>query len=56
MVPAGAEHNITNTGESPMKLYGIHVSPEHRDGVVQETKADAQARHHNEQFDGVTSE
>lgn len=56
VVPAGAEHNITNTGESVMKLYTIYGKPEHRDGVVQATKEEALARHSAEQFDGVTTE
>lgn len=56
VIPAGAEHNITNTGTSTMKLYTIYGKPEHKDGVVQTTKAEAEARHHEEQFDGVTTE
>ena len=56
VIPAGAEHNITNTGDSVMKLYTIYGSPEHKDGVTQATKAEAEARHHEEQFDGKTTE
>jgi len=53
LVPAGTRHNIINTGADPMKLYTIYSPPNHRDGVVHHTKADANADH--EHFDGVTS-
>jgi len=56
VIPAGAEHNIINTGDSVMKIYTVYGSPEHKDGVIQETKADAEARHPQERFDGVVSE
>ncbi|MFH1429955.1 MAG: cupin domain-containing protein [Candidatus Uhrbacteria bacterium] len=42
VIPAGAEHNIVNTSESaPLKLYTIYTPPEHPDGTIHETKADA---------------
>ncbi len=53
LVPAGTRHNITNTGADSLKLYTIYSPPNHRDGVVHRTKADANADH--EHFDGVTS-
>ena len=56
VIPAGAEHNITNTGDSIMKLYTVYGSPEHKDAIIQETKSDSEERHHLEEFDGVTSE
>lgn len=43
VVPAGARHNIINTGDKPMKLYTIYTPPEHQDGTIHETKADALA-------------
>ncbi|WP_099192315.1 cupin domain-containing protein [Tepidibacter mesophilus] len=43
MVPAGKWHNITNTGNKPLKLYAIYAPPEHPRGTVHQTKADAQA-------------
>lgn len=44
VVPAGAEHNVVNTSDSEvLQLYTIYSPPEHRDGVVHETKADALA-------------
>ena len=56
IVPAGARHNVRNTGDAPLKLYTLYGPPEHKDKVVQATKADADARHHDEEWDGVTSE
>jgi len=41
MVPAGKWHNVTNTGNAPLKLYTIYAPPEHPFGTVHETKADA---------------
>ncbi|GMQ57482.1 hypothetical protein AN1V17_18770 [Vallitalea sediminicola] len=43
MVPAGKWHNVTNTGDIPLKLYAIYAPPEHPRGTVHETKADAEA-------------
>ena len=43
VVPAGAKHNIRNTGQKPLKLYTVYGPPEHADGTVHLTKADAQA-------------
>jgi len=37
-IPAGTWHNLTNTGQMPLKLYSIYAPPNHRPGVVQETK------------------
>lgn len=54
LVPAGARHNIVNTGTEPLKLYTLYAPPNHRDGVVHHTRADAEAD--SEHFDGKTSE
>lgn len=54
IVPAGARHNVKNTGDKPLKLYTIYSPPEHIDGAVHPTKADADGAH--EHFDGKTSE
>ena len=54
VVPAGMTHNIINTGSVPLKLYTIYSPPNHRDGVVHHTRADAEADH--EHFDGKTTE
>ena len=56
IVPQGARHNVRNTGSEPLRLYTIYGPPEHKDGIVQATKAEADARHAEEEFDGQTSE
>jgi mannose-6-phosphate isomerase-like protein (cupin superfamily) len=42
-VPAGTEHNFTNTGDEALKLFTFYSPPEHPDGVVHATKSDALA-------------
>lgn len=54
VVPAGTRHNIINTGAEPMKLYTLYAPPNHRDGVVHHTRADAERD--TEHFDGKTTE
>lgn len=54
VVPAGARHNVKATGADPLRLYTIYSPPEHIDGTVHKTRADAKAAH--EHFDGRTSE
>jgi len=54
VVPAGARHNITNTGDKPLHLYTIYAPPQHQDRIVRPTKAAALAE--PEHFDGKTSE
>lgn len=54
LVPAGAKHNIVNTGSVPLKLYTLYAPPNHRDGVVHHTRDEAQAD--EEAFDGKTTE
>ena len=54
VVPAGARHNIRNTGEKPLKLYTLYAPPHHADGTVQATKAEAMAS--KEHFAGQTTE
>jgi mannose-6-phosphate isomerase-like protein (cupin superfamily) len=41
MIPAGKWHNVTNTGNKPLKIYVIYAPPEHPYGTVHKTKADA---------------
>lgn len=53
LVPAGARHNVINTGDVPLRLYTLYGPPEHRDGLVQRTKKDAEREEH---FDGRTTE
>jgi mannose-6-phosphate isomerase-like protein (cupin superfamily) len=54
IVPAGARHNVINTGSEPLKVYTLYAPPEHKHGTVHRTKADAEAQ--EEHFDGTTSE
>jgi len=54
LVPAGANHNIINTGSVPLKLYTLYAPPNHRDGVHHQTRAAAEAD--EEHFDGKTTE
>ena len=55
IVPAGARHNVINTSSSSeLKLYTIYSPPEHQDGTVRNTKAEAMAK--EEHFDGKTTE
>lgn len=51
IIPAGAEHNVVNTGDEPLKLYSIYSPPEHKHGTIHKTKADEKEEH----FDGETS-
>ncbi len=43
LVPAGAWHNITNTGKMPMQVYAIYAPAHHTPGKVQATAAAAEA-------------
>ncbi|OTA41280.1 MAG: cupin [Symbiobacterium thermophilum] len=38
MIPAGTWHNITNTGNRPLKVYAIYAPPEHPFGTIHPTK------------------
>ena len=46
IVPAGVWHNVVNTGADELKLYSLYAPPEHPDGTVHRTKADAVAAGH----------
>jgi mannose-6-phosphate isomerase-like protein (cupin superfamily) len=55
IVPAGAKHNVMNMSKTKeLKLYTIYSPPEHQEGTVRKTKADALAK--PEEFDGKTTE
>jgi mannose-6-phosphate isomerase-like protein (cupin superfamily) len=51
VIPAGAEHNVINTStEEALKLYTVYTPPEHPDGTLHKTKAEAdayEAEHHH---------
>jgi mannose-6-phosphate isomerase-like protein (cupin superfamily) len=47
VIPRGTEHNVVNVSKSePLKLYSIYTPPEHPDGTVHKTKAEADAYEH----------
>ncbi len=57
IVPAGTKHNIINTSsDKPMKIYTLYAPPNHLDGIVHVTKADAEAGEAADHFDGKTTE
>ena len=41
-IPAGTWHNVTNTGNEPLKLYSIYAPPNHPFGTIHQTKAIAE--------------
>ena len=44
VIPSGTQHNIFNVSQSePLKLYTIYSPPQHPDGTIHRTKADALA-------------
>lgn len=43
VIPQGTRHNIVNTSEKSMKLYTLYAPPNHKDGTVHKTKAEAMA-------------
>ena len=43
VVPAGTEHNFTNTGSGPVRLLTVYGPPDHASDTVHRTKADAEA-------------
>ena len=56
VIPKGTLHNIINTSASkPMKLYTLYAPPNHKDGTIHKTKAEAETDE-GEHFDGKTSE
>lgn len=54
VVPAGAQHNVMNTGSEPLKFYTIYAPAHHKDGIVRVTKQEAMDN--EAEFDGVTTE
>ena len=52
VVPAGVWHNLINIGDERLKLYTVYSPPEHKEGIVQATKADEEEEH----FDGTVTE
>ncbi len=54
VVPAGAQHNIINSGTDVLKMYTLYGPPNHEDGTIRATKEDAEEM--EEHFSGKTSE
>lgn len=48
IIPAGTWHNVVNTGDDALKVYSIYSPPEHPDGTVHRTKAEADADEHDD--------
>lgn len=56
VVPEGTRHNVINTGKTVLKLYTVYSPPNHIDGTVHKTKADAEKDEGRDHFDGKTTE
>ena len=41
VVPAGVWHNVVNIGDEDVRLYSLYSPPEHPDGTIHRTKAEA---------------
>ena len=54
LIPAGAKHDVKNTGSEPLRLYTLYGPPMHRDKTVHKTKEEAESS--RETFDGKTTE
>jgi mannose-6-phosphate isomerase-like protein (cupin superfamily) len=50
VVTPGTEHNFLNTGTEPLQIYTIYAPPNHIDGRVHATKADADTDTADEDF------
>ena len=49
IIPEGAEHNVKNVSTEPLRMYTIYSPPQHPDGTVHLTKAEADEyeKHHH---------
>jgi len=48
VVPAGTYHNVINASPTkPLKLYTLYTPPQHPDGTIHKTKAEAEAAEHH---------
>lgn len=50
VISPGTEHNVLNTGTEPLKIFTIYAPPNHLDGRVHATKADADRDTEDEAF------
>jgi mannose-6-phosphate isomerase-like protein (cupin superfamily) len=49
-VTPGTRHNFINAGSKPLRLFTVYSPPNHIDGTVHPTKADAEADLEDERF------
>jgi mannose-6-phosphate isomerase-like protein (cupin superfamily) len=56
VVPAGTEHNFTNTGAGLLRLVTIYAPPDHAPDTVHRTKAEAEAAEADEHADNPPPE
>lgn len=55
VIPAGSKHNVINTDAvNGLKMYTIYTPPNHKDGIINTTKKDAE--NNDLKFDGKTTE
>jgi mannose-6-phosphate isomerase-like protein (cupin superfamily) len=48
VVPRGTNHNVINTSaRESLKLFTVYTPPNHPDGTIHKTKAEAEAAHHD---------
>lgn len=50
VVTPGVRHNFINTGDEPLRIWTVYAPPNHIDGRVHETRADAEADEADEKF------
>jgi len=50
VVPPGTEHNFINTGKVPLQITTTYAPANHFDGLIERTKADADANTADENF------
>ena len=54
-LPPGSKHNVINTdSEKGLQVYTIYAPPQHKDGLINATKKDAEKS--DVKFDGKTTE
>lgn len=47
MIPAGAWHNLFNTGNTPLKLFSVYSPTQHQRGTIHMTREDAEREHNH---------
>jgi len=54
IVPAGAQHDIVNTGDKPLRLFILTSPPQYQRNAIRRSKADSEST--ADHFDGCLSE